>query len=180
MRKVSPLTVILLIAVLVLAIVGFTAGTSADDDGDGGMKFGAKLSGAQEVSPPAPPGGVVTNATGQVTAKFDEAFTKVDVRLRGKNASTAFGAHFHCGKPGPNGPVVFGLFSPGPLSFDGKEAKGTLTNANFSGANCMPVIGRPVNNIAALAFAMERGLIYANVHTPVNPPGEIRGQLLPD
>ena len=122
---------------------------------------------------------MVTDATGQVVAKFDRGFTKVDVKLRvqGGDAASAFGAHFHCARPGQNGPVAIGLFSPGPLMFDGEVAEGTLTNADFLGADCSG-IGRPVNNIAALAFAMRVGFIYANVHTPFSPPGEIRGQLL--
>ena len=51
-------------------------------------------------------------------------------------------------------------------------------DTDFTGADCVPAIGRPVNNIASLAFAARNGLIYANVHTVANPPGEVRGQLL--
>jgi hypothetical protein len=53
-----------------------------------------------------------------------------------------------------------------------------LLNTDFTGADCVPNIGRPVNNLAALAFAMRDGLIYANVHTTNFPGGEIRGQML--
>ena len=60
---------------------------------------------------------------------------------------------------------------------DRREVEGVLTNADFTGADCVPIIGRPVNNIAALAFAMEQGLIYINVHTTDNLPGEVRGQM---
>ena len=111
-------------------------------------------------------------------AKFDKAFTRVEVKLRVQGGDNVMAAHFHCARPGETGPVEFGLFSPGPLLFDGERAKGTLTNADFTGADCVPTIGRPVNNIVALAFAMRDGLIYANVHTTDNPPGEVRGQLL--
>ena len=76
-----------------------------------------------------------------------------------------------------NGPVALGLISPGPLSFDGKKIKGTLSNADFTGADCVPSTGRPITNVAALAFAIRDGLIYLNVHTDAFPPGEIRGQL---
>ena len=89
-------------------------------------------------------------------------------------------AHFHCARPGVTGPVAFGMVSPGPCMFDGTELRCTLTNADFSGADCIPGVGRPVNNIAALALAMRDGLVYANVHTSDNPPGEVRGQLLPN
>jgi hypothetical protein len=44
--------------------------------------------------------------------------------------------------------------------------------------DCPALRGRPINNIASLAFAMRDGLIYANVHTVANTGGEVRGQLL--
>ena len=143
--------------------------------GGKGLKFEADLSTAQEVPTPGP--GSITKA--DVKADFDKALTEVRVRLRVTGGANVVAAHFHCALPGEAGPVAFGLFSPGPLTFDGEEAKGTLTNADFSaGADCRPTVGRPVSNIAALAFAMRNGLIYANVHTTDNPPGEVRGQLL--
>ena len=67
----------------------------------------------------------------------------------------------------------------GPLTFDGKKAVGTLTNADFFvGEDCVSLVGRPVDNVAALAFAMREGLIYVNLHTAENLPGEVRGQLI--
>jgi len=138
----------------------------------GDEKFSATLSGAQEVPE------VVTPATGKIKAKFDKGFTAVTVDLKIEDlVGSLTGAHFHCARPGANGPVALGLMSPGPLSFDGKRIRGTLTNADFAGADCLPTIGRPVNNIVALAFAMQDGLIYVNVHSDVNPSGEIRGQM---
>ena len=57
--------------------------------------------------------------------------------------------------------------------------EGTLTNADSTGADCVPTIGRVVNNLASLAFAMRDGLIYANVHTrPQFMGGEVRGQMV--
>ena len=62
---------------------------------------------------------------------------------------------------------------------EGELAIGMLTNANIElGADCVTAIGRPGINIAALFFAAEDGLIYANMHTLANPAGEARGQLL--
>ena len=127
------------------------------------------------------PGGTDTDATGRIEASFDKGFTKVRVNLRIDNLTGTFAAaHFHCGRPGQNGPVAFGLVAPGPLQFDGKGVRGTLTNLDFTGADCTELVGRPVNTIAALAFAMRNGLIYANVHTDVFPAGEHRGQMLRD
>ena len=149
------------------------------------LQFGADLSGAQEVSP-APPGGVVTAATGEIKVEFDEGLTEVKVELVVEGLAAvnlATRAHFHCALAGVNGPIVFGIVDPGPVDcvpadLAAGDLECTLTNADFTGADCVPTIGRPVNNIAALAFAMRDGLIYANVHTPDNGPGEIRGQLL--
>ncbi len=139
-----------------------------------GLDFSAELSAAQEVPMP----GAVTIDKSDIDAKFDDALTRVEVKLKVKGGATVVAAHFHCARAGENGPVAFGLFSPGPLSFDGRQARGTLTNADYTGADCVPNIGRPVNNIAALALAMRDGLIYINVHTASNPPGEVRGQML--
>jgi len=138
----------------------------------GDSKFSATPSGAQEV------GDVDTPATGEFKAKFDKGLTKVRVDLEVKNlVGSATGVHLHCARPGANGPVVLGLMNPGPLSFNGMKISGTLTNADFSVADCATTVGRPVNNIAALAFAMRDGLIYVNVHSDFSPGGEIRGQV---
>ncbi len=142
------------------------------------LSFKAELSTAQEVTGPGPapaPGLIVSS---DAKARFDDALTEVDVKLRVDDGTNVVAAHFHCARPGQNGPIAFGLFSPGPLFFDGKKTKGILTNADFTGADCVPFIGRPVSNMAALALAMRDGLIYINVHTTDVPAGEVRGQML--
>ena len=145
------------------------------DDGEGKkLKFAAALSAAQSVPVPVP--GLIQRA--RISAVFDRSLSEVRVRLNVRGGDNVVAAHFHCALPGVAGPVAFGLFSPGPLTFDGERAVGTLTNADFTGADCVPTIGRPVSNIAALALAMREGLIYANVHTLDNFPGEVRGQLI--
>lgn len=169
---------------LIVAAAIVAAPVMADDDHhggrdrfdrfDGGLEFTAVLSGAQEVP------GNASEGVGRVVAKFDKALTRVyvDVRIRGLTGSL-FASHFHCNRPGANGPVAVGLISPGPLMFDGERITGTLTNADFvSATDCSPVVDRPVNNIAALAFAMRDGLVYLNVHTDFAPSGEIRGQMI--
>jgi hypothetical protein len=146
------------------------------------LNFNASLSGDQEVvvdGDMVVPGGTDTDASGRITARFDRALTQVRVHLRIEGLTGAFfAAHFHCGRPGQNGDVVFGMVSPGMLEFDGERIRGTLTNADYTGADCTDEIGRPVNNLASLAFAMRDGLIYANVHSDLFPAGEIRGQML--
>jgi hypothetical protein len=135
------------------------------------------LSGAQEVAPPAPVGGVITVTTGNVTLDFDDALTKVDFRLNVARGTSVTQAHLHCAPAGVNGPVVVFLF--GPVA--GVNVNGTLSKGTFTNANIIPTSGDPcgvtINNIASLLSAIKEGRVYANVHTVANPPGEVRGQV---
>jgi len=158
----------------VLILAAFLAASSIAYGG-GGLKFKANLSGAQEVP------GVATVTEGRVKASANNDFSEMRVDLDVFDGVAITQAHFHCGRPGQNGPVVVFLFGfvVGGVDVDGQLARVTLTNDDFFGADCSGiVIGRPVNNIVSLAFAMRDGLIYANVHSVGNPPGEIRGQML--
>jgi hypothetical protein len=137
-----------------------------------GLKFAARLTGDQQVP------GIATPADGKVTVKFDEGFTQVEVKLNMTNIANVTAAHFHCNRPGQNGSVAFGLIAPGPCTLVANQINCTLTSADVQPSSCLSEVGREVNNIAALAFAMRDGLIYANVHTMANTSGEIRGQLL--
>lgn len=164
----------LYVATIACLMLSVTA--HADSKKKKSIKLQADLSTAQEVQSVAP--GLITSAT--ITAKFSKDLSSVDVKLRVKGGANVVAAHFHCARAGANGPVAVTITSAlGPLPFDGTEASGTLTNADFSPLNpCTTFIGRPVNNIASLLFAMQDGLIYTNVHTfPDNPGGEVRGQM---
>jgi hypothetical protein len=137
-----------------------------------GFVFSGYAIGDQEV----PPSG--SQAFAEVFVVFEQSLGEAQVllKLHGVN-SPVFGAHFHCARPGQNGPVAFGLLNPGPLYAISGEASVTITNAEAVG-DCTGVIGRPVSNIAALYFAMKDGLIYLNVHTTNHPPGEVRAQMI--
>jgi CHRD domain len=151
-----------------------------------GLEFKARLTGDQEVrfppsAPPdcVPPCPVVSPATAQIEVEFDKGFTELDVELRVRNTlGNITRAHFHCARPGANGPIIFGLFDPGPFPVSDR-VNGTLTNADLNpGQDCFPTTGRVINNLASLAFAMRDGLIYANVHTDMFTGGELRGQMI--
>jgi CHRD domain len=125
-----------------------------------GLRFEATLSGAQEVPP------VETNTTGEIKVDFDAGLTQAEFDLRVFDGIGVRVAHFHCGRAGENGPVVVDLFGPVEegVDVDGELAEGTVTSADFRVVDCVPNIGRPVNNIAniaSLAFAARDGLIYA-------------------
>lgn len=167
MNKMTTLT---LLTGLILAVSLAPAGSALAKGGKKDPR--TVLTGAQEV--PA----ADTPAIGKAKVKFDHGYTQVEVSIEVKDlVGSLSGAHFHCARPSANGPVVLGLISPGPLSFDGKKIRGTLTNADFSGNDCVPSTGRPITNVAALAFAIRDGLIYLNLHTDAFPGGEVRGQL---
>jgi hypothetical protein len=70
--------------------------------------------------------------------------------------STATAAHIHMGAANNNGPVLFGLTPSSPSQYTGTF---TLSAANLTD--------------------LQNGNWYVNVHTTVNPGGEIRGQLGP-
>ena len=165
------------VLITLIAALGLSAAAYSgdDDDSDGGaLRFEASLSGAQEVP------GVFTDTTGKLRLNFDRGLSEADFRLRVNDGIDVTQAHFHCARAGANGPVVVFLFGfiAGGVDVDGRLSKGTLTNADFLGADCTGTTGRPINNIASLAFAARDGLIYVNVHTVANPAGEVRGQLL--
>jgi hypothetical protein len=147
----------------------------------------ARLSGEQEVTPPAAPTipslGVITDAKARVKIQVERDLSSFRFRLVVLNGNDVTQAHLHCGRPGQNGPVVVFLSA---LNAEGQDVNGLLAHGTRrnehiepGAAACEELIGRPINNIASLAAAAFDGLIYANVHTIQNPAGEVRGQLIP-
>jgi hypothetical protein len=147
----------------------------------------ARLSGEQEVTPPAAPTipslGVITDAKARVQIQVERDLSSFRFRLVVRNGNDVTQAHLHCGRPGQNGPVVVFLSA---LNAEGQDVNGLLAHGTRrnehiepGAAACEELIGRPINNIASLAAAAFDGLIYANVHTIQNPAGEVRGQLIP-
>jgi hypothetical protein len=161
-----------------LAFAPLLAAGPVSANGEGGAKgeFRASLTGAQEVTDP--PGGVDTEARGRGTLGFDRGLTEAEVELSVADLVDVQGAHIHCGGAGENGPIIvdFGVILAGAV--DGEIVETTLGNADIAVADCVPLLGFPVNNIASLKRAADAGLLYMNVHTAAFPDGEIRGQLL--
>ena len=155
------------VAIMAVMIIGLFLAACG---GGEGPVYVAELSRAEAA--PTPDGGRATGGT--ITAVFDEDLTTLKVKLSVEGGQNVTAAHFHCGREGP---LVFGLFSPGPLTFDGELAEGALTASAFTGADCTEQVGRPVENIGDLAEAMRRRAIFLLVHTSDNPDGEIQGQL---
>ena len=144
-----------LIPAIALGIaLGATVGASARPQATA-IQVRTVMNAAQEV--PAPSGDV-GNARGTFAAsitKSDSGGASISWQLAFTGLTgNAGAAHIHTGAPGSPGPVVLALCGPcqSPLS-----GTGNLTDA---------VLGE-----------IEGGTAYVNVHTAMNGPGEIRGQI---
>jgi len=111
--------------------------------------FTATLDGAHEVPP------VVTSARGWGIVRFDAATNQVRIFLHTEGLTGTTAAHLHAAPAGVNGAVIVGLASANGVDWTGT---GTLSAAN--------------------AGALVAGNTYLNAHTPTNPGGEIRGQVV--
>ena len=149
---------------------------SANASNYGYTVYKGTFSGAQSITGNTPEG-IDTNLTGTVYLFIDKKASEVGIFMRANDASTITRLHLHCGVAGQNGPLAIGFIEPGPLSINGNIVRGVLDNSNIVGTGCEDAIGRPLNNIASLAAAMDAGAIYFNVHTSTFPGGEARAQM---
>ncbi len=109
-------------------------------------------SGANEVPP------VVSAGTATVTGTYDAATSMITITVNYSGLSSGLAAaHLHAGATGSNGPVIVNL---APTT--------GATSGTISGT--FPVM-------AADEAGLLAGDVYINLHTPVNPGGELRGQL---
>ena len=113
-----------------------------------------ELSGEQEV--PA----VDSAASGTAFLTHDTAGGLVTINVSTRNLPDAAAAHLHGAYGGLNGGVEIGLMQ------DGSDPSRWFIEAETLSA--------------AQADALAAGATYINVHTPANPGGEIRGQVIPD
>ena len=120
------------------------------------MPYMAKLGGDQEVTP------VMTSAMGKANLVVDSDWTTAYYRVQVSDIMSITMAHIHNAPMGQNGSAPFGLYSGGS-TFDPTT----------------PLNGMIMLNIVQLADLVA-GHYYVNVHTEMNPSGEIRGQLMMD
>jgi hypothetical protein len=130
------------------------------------FNFGAELAGASEVPP------VTTDGTGFAAFSSNAGQTALDYTLLTYGLVDVLQAHIHIGPPDENGPVaafLFGLADP-PVTTDGILAQGTITEGDL-----IATVDVFDGTMATLIDEMRAGNVYVNVHTVVNPAGEIRG-----
>jgi CHRD domain/Bacterial Ig-like domain len=113
------------------------------------------MSGDEEVGP------VATAARATAAITLNPAFPTGDIVVHVNTAGLddAIGAHVHQAPLGANGPVLFGL------NQDPNDPTHWLSD-------------NAVLDAAGIA-AFNAGELYVNVHTPANPDGEVRGQIVP-
>ena len=124
------------------------------------------LTGAKERPTP-----VVSAATGSATFELLTGPTvKFNLSVSGITGVTM--AHIHAGVADSAGPIAVTLFTTatptGPLT-------GTLASGSFAPGN----VQLPGVSFDSLLTLMRRGRTYVNVHTVLNPNGEIRAQIDP-
>lgn len=166
-----------------LAAFAMLAAACGDDNGSptgpsntGPLVFTSQLSAANEVPPVtnAESGGRGT-ATITINVPRDNSGTPTDggtvnisVQLSGFPAGTpAVAAHIHTGAAGQTGsPIVHTGLSPATAIVMG-DGSGALTFTNIQ-----------INQTVATNIMNNPGGFYFNVHTPLNPGGAVRGQLV--
>ena len=142
------------------------------------MTFVGNLSGANEVPP------VVTPGTGLATIILDPTAQTLQVNATFSGlTSNDTAAHIHCCAPlGTNAGVATTL--PAFTGFPLGVTFGTYSSQVFD--LTQPLIYNPAfvtaqgglpQAEAALIAGIEGGQTYFNIHTMINPGGEIRGQL---
>lgn len=161
-----------LLATLV-ALVTLALAPTATGKPEHQRNFSAHLQGSNEI--PA----VDSQAQGQVIFKLDKDGDALGFKLIAANIDGVVQAHIHCGAADVNGPVVVFLFGPDPAGVDvnGVLSKGTITEANLIARPDSPECPGGIATFDGLIAKMRSGDAYVNVHTVVNPMGEIRGQL---
>ncbi len=130
----------------------------------------AKLSSFEET-----PVTLSTAGTGEFRAKVSGSVIEYELSYSGLEGGVPFAAHIHLGRRATTGGVIaFLCGGPKPPCPPSGTVTGTILPAD--------IIGPAGQGIAPGEFeeavrAILEGATYANVHTPVFPGGEIRGQI---
>jgi hypothetical protein len=151
---------------MTVALVGLFLGVAGTARGQI-ITLTAELSGANET--PAP--GVLTGSFGFAVVRLDLADRSWDWVVDVFNMPSGINnAHFHVGGHGVAGPVVVNIPFTANLSNDFR-----LTGSANALTNPRPDQG--IRSVDDFIQSMVGGQVYVNIHSSVNPGGEIRGQL---
>jgi hypothetical protein len=128
------------------------------------LEFSITLDGGQEHPP------VTTDAGGTGTLRLNRTMTEMTLHVNTHHLENVTGAHIHHGPRGENGPVIFNLFPKGEHTTWNNVIHLTLTAADFTSRPQVPTFDAAIGELLS-------GRTYVNVHTTMNPAGEIRGQI---
>ena len=120
----------------------------------GGIEFAFGLFDGSEVIPP-----VNTDAAGALAVTVDPVAMSLVAHVNTIGADDAGAAHLHDAYAGASGGVAIPLVQDATTLSRWSAEVGSLTNDQLA--------------------AFREGRLYANVHTPAFPGGEIRGQVVP-
>jgi hypothetical protein len=131
------------------------------------VRFTATLSGGSETP------GIVTGAFGIADVTWDVGSQTLSWIIDVFNMpSGTTNAHFHVGGPGVAGPTVVNVAFPAQVSND-YRLTGSATAANLLARN-----DQGIRSWQDLEQSLFGGQLYINIHSTVNPGGEIRGQVV--
>jgi hypothetical protein len=166
MSRSMPVRILLALFVLAFAASPVLAANES--------RFTASLKGANERPTP-----IETNAAGEATFTISEDETSITFRLIVANINDVTQAHIHCGGPDVAGPVVVFLFGFDPVgvTVNGILSQGTITADDVIARPDSALCPGGVANLADVIEKIRSGEAYANVHTILNAPGEIRGTI---
>jgi CHRD domain len=132
------------------------------------VRLAATLTGTNETPVP-----LVNGSFGNATVTVDLATQTITWSIDVFNMPSGVNnAHFHVGGPGVGGPTVVNVAFPPNISND-FNLSGSATAANL-----MVRTDQGIRSWEDFIQALLGGQTYLNVHSAVNPGGEIRGQVL--
>lgn len=171
------------------------AAFAADDDHNRRNRVSARLSGFNEVhfnaGPPATlRGAVSTQARGSFRARIDDRLQVINYELTYRGLEgTVTQAHIHFGQHHTVGGITVWLCqtagTPAPAAVAAVTptcpTEGTVTGTILP-TQVLGVTGQGLDagEFEELIRAIRAGATYANVHSTLFPPGEIRGQITTD
>jgi hypothetical protein len=150
-----------------LAVIGTLLAPMVASDSPN--RFSASLNGFLETP------SISTAGSGSISLRIDGSIIHYRLSYRNLTGSPMF-AHIHFGRPDVAGGVAAYLCGGG-----GKPAcpaSGSINGTIASGDVVGPMVqGINPGEYAEVVRAIRAGAAYANVHTPMFPGGEIRGNL---
>jgi hypothetical protein len=140
---------------------------------DGDTRFHADLVGTEEV--PA----IFAAGSATLDMRVRDNDTRIEFQLTYADLTAPpSAAHVHFGQRGVSGGVSFFFCGGGGKPLCPASTSGTITGTVVA-ADVVGPAGQGIapGNLAAILQMIRAGLGYANMHTPLHPAGEIRGQV---